>query len=119
MKRFRQVPGGVGQRAVLNGQDIRMQPHVESGKLDPEGGTLAGLTVEPDGSSHFFDELLGDVQAEARAALRAGRRAIGLGKSAENPRPKLRQNPGAMIDDRDAHGFAEDPKANSDRAGAG
>ena len=49
-----------------------------------ERGALADLAVDPDTAAHQLDELCGDSESEARAAVPTGRRSIRLHERAED-----------------------------------
>ena len=51
-----------------------------------KGGSLPDGAFDPDPATHLPDQLRGDSQAQARAAMSAGRRFIGLRKGFENAR---------------------------------
>ena len=65
-----------------------------------EGAPTARLTVDPQLASHKLDELLGDGQPQARAAILACRGAIGLDKRLQNRLLPIERDADATIPDR-------------------
>ena len=59
------------------------------GQLEPEGRALPGPALDADPPAHQLDQALADGQAQARAAVLAGGRAVGLGEALEQAADRL------------------------------
>ena len=69
--------------------------------LKNETRTLAGDAFYPNTAAHHFDQLLGDRETEAGAAIFAGYLAIGLREGGKNRFLVFRRNPDTRVVDRD------------------
>src|SRR5262245_33646436 len=71
------------------------------GNLHLEGRTLAERRLHPDPAAVHLDDLLGDGEAEARAALGVGKRAVDLVKLIEDPTLLVERYAGPGVRHRD------------------
>ena len=78
------VAGAIGparRRAIGIGRRRRLEP---DGEMERAAAPLRAL--DPDAAAHQLHEALRDGEAETRAAVASGRRAVGLGELLENQR---------------------------------
>src|SRR5579859_5284504 len=71
-------------------------------QLEPERRAAARAVVEADVALHHLHQALADGKPEARAALLAGSRRIGLREAPEHAAAEVLRDPGAAVVDADA-----------------
>ena len=97
---------GRGDRRNGGGRLRGFGPSFIESELEPEGRSLAGLAIEPHGSTHERDELARYRQTQARASMFAVPSSFDLGKALKHLAAVLRPNSRSGV-------YNGDPQRNS------